>query len=94
MLVRIRFVNLNIASSGELLFLNPYWSIVIILFVCTCFASLLWITFSNIFENAGNKDIGLYADMSALVPDLKMGEICEYFNLDGKLPEVNILFII
>jgi hypothetical protein len=58
-----------------------------------CVINLLYIILSKIFENDVNNEIGLELDILFLSPFLCSGVVIEYFNLDGKTPELSDVLI-
>ena len=83
----ITFISLKETFSDEELFLKPYCSVANILFWLMCWCNLVYITFSRIFENDVNKEIGLKLVISILSPFLNKGFISEKFYREGKIPE-------
>ena len=75
------------AFSVEELFLKPYCSVANILFWLMCWYSLVYVTFSRIFEKDVSKEIGLKLAIYVLSPFLCEGFISENFNREGKIPD-------
>ena len=67
--------------------MKPYFSVANILFWLMCWYSLVYITFSRIFENVASKVIRLKWVISILSSFLCKGFISENFNGRRKLPD-------
>ena len=61
------------------------------LYLVGCFKILVCITTSNDCENDIKSDVGLYLDISHLLPFLCSGFITVYINLSGNTPQDSIL---
>jgi hypothetical protein len=71
---------LKSALSVERLFLNPNCSLARMLFEFKKSLTLLYITFSNILENAVSNEFALQLDMHDFSPFLKRGLNFEYLS--------------
>ena len=74
------------ANSVECKVRNLYWLLYKILFLLKYSYSCIKTAFSNIFENAGNSDIGLWLSSLCGSSFLNNGIIFAIFNLSGKIP--------